>query len=170
METFSTLLALCAGNSPVTDEFPHKGQWRGALMFSLICTWINCWVDNHEAGDLGFHHIHYDIIVKPYYGATNGMFQGSPINFDANESILIVNQSFFTLLFLWVNTLHTKCSRRNMKNISAFSTISQHWDCRGSWIPSLCKTNTHLIEAVNTMAADALVTQGARTSAAMVPV
>ena len=40
METFSALLAFCAGNSPVTGEFPaHKGQWRGALMFSLICAW-----------------------------------------------------------------------------------------------------------------------------------
>ena len=29
METFSALLALCAGNSPVNS--PHKGQWRGAL-------------------------------------------------------------------------------------------------------------------------------------------
>ena len=28
--------------SPVTS--PHKGQWRGALMFSLICDWINSWV------------------------------------------------------------------------------------------------------------------------------
>ena len=33
METFSALLAICAGNSPVSGEFPaHKGQWRGALM------------------------------------------------------------------------------------------------------------------------------------------
>ena len=23
---------------------PHKGQWRGALMFSLSCVWINGWV------------------------------------------------------------------------------------------------------------------------------
>ena len=37
METFSALLAICAGNSPVPGEFPHKGQWRGALMFSLMC-------------------------------------------------------------------------------------------------------------------------------------
>ena len=37
----SALLDLCAGNSPVTGEFPHKGQWRGTLMFSLICVWIN---------------------------------------------------------------------------------------------------------------------------------
>ena len=37
MATFAALLAICAGNSQVTGEFPHKGQWRGALMFSLIC-------------------------------------------------------------------------------------------------------------------------------------
>ena len=36
METFSALLARCGGNSPVNS--PHKGQWRGDLMFSLICT------------------------------------------------------------------------------------------------------------------------------------
>ena len=33
METFLVLLALYAGNWPVAGEFPHKGQWRGALMF-----------------------------------------------------------------------------------------------------------------------------------------
>ena len=33
--------------SPVNS--PHKGQWRGALMFSLICVWINDWVNNREA-------------------------------------------------------------------------------------------------------------------------
>ena len=42
---------------------PHKGQWRRALMFSLICTWINGWVNNREAGDLRCHHTHYDITV-----------------------------------------------------------------------------------------------------------
>ena len=41
---------------------PHKGQWRGALMFSLICTRINGWVNNHEAGDLRRHRVHYDVI------------------------------------------------------------------------------------------------------------
>ena len=42
---------------------PHKGQWRGALMFSLICTWINAWVNNREAGDLRRHSAHYDVTV-----------------------------------------------------------------------------------------------------------
>ena len=43
---------------------PYKGQWRGALMFSLICAWINRWVINHEASDLRHHQAHYDVIVK----------------------------------------------------------------------------------------------------------
>ena len=47
--------------SPVNSS--HKGQWRGALMFSLICAWINHWLNNREASDLRCHHAHYDIIV-----------------------------------------------------------------------------------------------------------
>ena len=41
----------------------HKGQWHRALMFSVICTWINSWVNHHEAGDLRCHHAHYDVFV-----------------------------------------------------------------------------------------------------------
>ena len=53
MERFSALLALCAMNSPVP----------GALRFSLICVWINGWVNNGEAGDFRRHHAHYDVTV-----------------------------------------------------------------------------------------------------------
>ena len=42
---------------------PHKGQWRGALIFSLICAWINGWVNNRDAGNLRRHRAHYDVIV-----------------------------------------------------------------------------------------------------------
>ena len=41
----------------------HKDQWRGALIFSLICAWINGWVNNHEAGDWRCHRAHYGVIV-----------------------------------------------------------------------------------------------------------
>ena len=47
---------------------PHKGQWRGALMFSLICVWINVWVNNREAGDLRCHRAHYGVIVMYLHG------------------------------------------------------------------------------------------------------
>ena len=63
METFSAQLALCAGNSPVSVNSPHRGQWCGALMFSLICVWINGWVNNREASDLRRHRVQYDVIV-----------------------------------------------------------------------------------------------------------
>ena len=43
---------------------PHKGQWRDAMMFSLICARINGWVNNRELGDLRRHGTHYDVIVK----------------------------------------------------------------------------------------------------------
>ena len=42
---------------------PHKGQWRGALMFTLICARINGWVNNREAGDLRRYRGHYDVTV-----------------------------------------------------------------------------------------------------------
>ena len=42
---------------------PHKGQWRGALMFLLICAWTNGWVNNRNAGDLRRHRAHYDVTV-----------------------------------------------------------------------------------------------------------
>ena len=63
METFSALPAICAGNSPVTGEFPAQGQSRGTLMFSFICAWINGWVNNHEAADVMRHRAHYDVTV-----------------------------------------------------------------------------------------------------------
>ena len=47
--------------SPVNS--PHKGQWRGALMFSLICAWINARVNNREAGDLRRYRPYYDVTI-----------------------------------------------------------------------------------------------------------
>ena len=47
--------------SPVNS--PHKGQWHGALMLSLICAQMNSWVNTREAGDYRCHHAHYDVTV-----------------------------------------------------------------------------------------------------------
>ena len=42
---------------------PHKGQWRGALMFSLNCARTNGWANNGEVGDLRRYRAHYHVIV-----------------------------------------------------------------------------------------------------------
>ena len=43
---------------------PHKGQWRGALMFSFIVSEYL----NREAGELRRHRTHYDVIVMTISG------------------------------------------------------------------------------------------------------
>ena len=44
----------------------QKGQWRGVLIFSLICAWINVWANNREAGDLRYLRSHHDVTVTIY--------------------------------------------------------------------------------------------------------
>ena len=50
--------------SPVDSA--HKGQWRRALMFSLICTWTNGWANNWDVGDLRHHSAYYDVTVMTW--------------------------------------------------------------------------------------------------------
>ena len=58
--------------SPVNS--PHKGQWCGTLMFSLICAWITGWVNNrwfemplrplcHHSND--FMQLYQDVTTYP---------------------------------------------------------------------------------------------------------
>ena len=47
--------------SPV--DSPHNGQWRGALMFSLICAWTNGWANTRDAGYVRRHRAHYDVTI-----------------------------------------------------------------------------------------------------------
>ena len=77
METISASLAIYVRGihrSPVNSS--HKGQWRGALMFSLICAWINDWVNNRETGDLRRHRAHHDVTVMA--GKTASLYCNRP--------------------------------------------------------------------------------------------
>ena len=62
METFSALLAICAGNSPVTDELPsQRPVTRSFDVFLDLC--LNGWLNNRDTGDLIRHRAHYDATV-----------------------------------------------------------------------------------------------------------
>ena len=94
---------------------PHKDQWRGALMFSLICAWINGWVNNSETGDLRRHRTHYYVIVMTFWltrvvivkGETEmKLLLGLGLNIwwwmiDGNCQ----NELFFRVQFNWVDNL-----------------------------------------------------------------
>ena len=96
--------------SPVNS--PHKGQWRGALMFSLICVWINGWVNNHEAGDLRRYRAHYDVNVM-CVALLNSFLSGQ-------------NGRNF-----WQNTFSNEFSLMNWdnsdSNFSFICSIDSHW-------------------------------------------
>ena len=88
--------------SPVNS--PHKGKWRGALVFSLICVWINDWVNNREAGDFSRYCAHYDVTLMgqpaqwPIFTKQLGDLQG---NFALNvgqEILIQISQSLWYLM------------------------------------------------------------------------
>ena len=52
----------CAGNLPVTGEFPSRRPVT-PKRWGFLCTWTNGWKNNRDAGDLRHHRAHYDVIV-----------------------------------------------------------------------------------------------------------
>ena len=55
--------------SPMNSQ--HKGQWRGALVFSLICNWVNGCINNRKAGDLRRDRVHFDAtLMSSGHGTT----------------------------------------------------------------------------------------------------
>ena len=63
METSSALLAICAGNSPVSGEFPAQ---RPVMRSFDVFFDVRVWVNTREAGDLRRYRIHYDVIVMKF--------------------------------------------------------------------------------------------------------
>ena len=118
MESCSALLALCTGNSPVPNS-PHKGEWRGALMFSLICAWISDWVNNRETDDSRRHRGHYDVNVMDLANFPNHFISSSHVRGASRQQccgalvvfrhMIAVNKSSWHILHL--NRLfHGLCS------------------------------------------------------------
>ena len=64
METFSALLAVCAGNSPAIGEFPAQRPVTRSFDIFFDLHWINAWVNIREAGDFRRYRAHYDVTVK----------------------------------------------------------------------------------------------------------
>ena len=134
--------------SPVTS--PHKDQWRGALAFSLICAWINVWVNNREAGDLRRHRAHYDVIgmndeyslprkliwnvctmptislstwtlYQPVYKIICAINNLPPGQMDA------ISQAAFSNAFSWMNTFVSRFKFHWSLLLRVKLTIKQYW-------------------------------------------
>ena len=97
--TFRVTGPLC-GEFTVPVNSPHKGQWCGALMFSLICAWINDWINSREAGDLRRHRGHYDVNVM-YEGLCLVVF-----TFSSHPDPFEFPYSPVLLHWYWGNRIH----------------------------------------------------------------
>ena len=67
MESFTALLALCVGNSPVTGEFPTQRPVTQSLDDFFDLRLNKRLSTNDEAGDLIRHRAHYDVILMYMY-------------------------------------------------------------------------------------------------------
>ena len=111
--------------SPVNS--PHKGQWRGALMFSLICIRINGWVNNDEAGDLRRHRAHYDVTLMD---TANGLSPDGLSHYLSQCWILICqslchsSESIF-IVGSQLSTLHNEFRNLTFKIIT--TSLSGQW-------------------------------------------
>ena len=94
---------------------PHKGQWLGALMFSLICAWINGWVNNREAGDLRRYRGHYDFNVMVCDSSEWGWYQGMLI-FHLRRNIF-VNVTIQTAVEWTIHIVMLLCFKVQFKRI-----------------------------------------------------
>ena len=100
MGTFPRYWPFVRGIHRSTVNSPHKGQWRRALMFPLICDWINGWVNNREAGDLRRYCVHCDAIVMIHKIFSNRL--GTPEIF---HLYFPVGGHLWLCPLIWLNTL-----------------------------------------------------------------
>ena len=94
--------------SPVNS--PHKGQWRQPLMFSLICVWINGWVNNGEAGDLRCHRAHNDVAVTcTFYDVTllDSIFEFESYVAMVRENEQEIRPTIFLYIYIYVPKVYT---------------------------------------------------------------
>ena len=55
--SLSSMMKSSNGNIFRVLNSPYEGQWRGTMMFSLICAWTNGRVNTRHVGDFRRHHL-----------------------------------------------------------------------------------------------------------------
>ena len=131
-ETSSPLLVFCS---------PHKDQWRGALMFSLIFAWMKDWVNNRATGNLRCHRSDYDATLMKCIRLIYKCLLFSSLNiFVVVQYILIETNNGYNIkiiswtIYLKWNSLTFIASPKVMKyvdwlvenNISQRMSLSRH--------------------------------------------
>ena len=126
METFSALLAICAGNSPVPVEFLSQRPVTRSFDVFFDLRWINGWVNNGEGGDLRCRRAHYDVIVNKHLFIKT-LQKHKRFNCDANIMPAPCQLGFYCSLIHMAAILQTIFSNAfsSMKNLCVWFKF--HW-------------------------------------------
>ena len=87
METFSALLALCVGNTPVPGDFPSQRPVTRSIDVFLISAWTHGWVNNRGAGELRRHRTHYNVTVLVYVTTGGEFYFGYAVKKNSHDSL-----------------------------------------------------------------------------------
>ena len=117
--------------SPV--DSPHKGQWRGALMFSLICTWRNDWANNREASDLRRYPGHFDVTVMIHANLVDQNLFMTSLWFVAYSDIFYSSPKGYNICLLsivlhWTNVAEYNLLPQHSNVIEILSALPLQWN------------------------------------------
>ena len=123
METFSTLLAICAGNSPIISEFPAQRPvtWSFGI-FSDLRLNKRC-VNKGEAGDLRRHCAHYDVIVMTMKKELHGILMTCLF------TTLLTDQTVIWITRMYTCEIQWFCyfTKRKKRHIDDYHSILTNW-------------------------------------------
>ena len=116
-ESIFHVTGLLRGKFTGNRWIPHiKASDAGIWCFLWSVPWINCWVNNHEAGDLRHQRAHYDVIViwMSYYMAQNSIYVINYSYPNLRKSILVNS--------ITVENLGAVCGKWCQQDIYDFDT------------------------------------------------
>ena len=97
--------------------FSSQTQWRGAVMFSLICNWTNGWANEPDAGDLRRHRAHCDftVMIRKILSHNCDMHVGKqlpdPVPIQNSTPFYVVNKGncYSTYVFVVLHCCESPC-------------------------------------------------------------
>ena len=108
-------------------DSPHIGQWHRALMFSLICAWINCWANNRDTCEWRCHGALYGVTVMMYFSLKRSL-----VLLEINEILHIENKKM------------TKSYQPSVKvSICALKALAQLLHCAAILMACCCGKYVH---------------------------
>ena len=118
MSQITGILTVCItvcqeGNPPVTGW----GQWRWALMLSLMCAWTIALANSRDDGDLRHHGAHYDAIVMTWALPMIQKIQHLLINKLSSKSLKML-----VLTWISIRISHEICIAASLGTVLLYKT------------------------------------------------